>query len=533
MEADKRLVPSEMSEEEKQLVENQLATILASIYFNSAKQMKHFLEYVVKKTLVGEGKLLKQYTIGVEALDLPDDFDSDSNPVVRIMGGRVRKRLNEFYNNTDDNKVVITIPKGTYTPDLIRCSVNSNFNRTDFKRESAEIEASSGPKIALVSFTDVTQSKLSNRLLLRTTDCLAKELSNFVLTKFVVFNPYSDKCESSSMHQEIDSVYRLYLYMQDLTKGKYELLCRLTDVKEEVVWSESFEIQSEIPLLDQENIFARIITTIVDIHQGKLLLDWARVLLLNKDNIPDKLKVFAYYRQFYDTLNSETLAKAIEAGESSLERNSDDVIANILMSDLCRRDYVHNFNLIESSLDKGLRYAERAIHLRQDSHEAHFTLGQILFSQGEWDRCLEEFRITRSINKFNAVIEYACGFFFCLMNRWDEGLPLVKKAMNMSNNYPSWYHMILSLAYYREEKYKKALMEAEKIVAPGLMNGCIFRCIAYTQLGDNIKAKRELKEIAAQNPDFEKNGKSIIVRFLGNTEISQKVWDGIQMAIKR
>ena len=189
METDKLIVVSEISEDEKQLVESQLEIILASTYFNSAKQMQRFLEYVVEKTLAREGRLLKQYTIGIEALELPDDFDSDSNPIVRIIGGRVRSRLKEFYDNTDNNKIVITIPKGHYTAEFNRHSENTETIKAEPYIEKEEIEASSGPKIALVSFSDVTQSTASNRLLLRATDCLAKELSSFVLSKFIIFQP--------------------------------------------------------------------------------------------------------------------------------------------------------------------------------------------------------------------------------------------------------------------------------------------------------------------------------------------------------
>ncbi len=522
---------SEISEDEKRLVESQLEIILASTYFNSAKQMQRFLEYIVEKTLAGQGNLLKQYTIGVEALDLPDDFDSDSNPIVRIMGGRVRNRLKEFYHNTSNN-IVITIPKGHYTAEFNRHSENTETIKTKPYIEKEEIEASSGPKIALVSFSDVTQSTASNRLLLRATDCLAKELSSFVLSKFIIFNPYSDKSESTSAYQEIDADYRLYLYMQELSSGKYEFLCRLTDANEEIVWSEIIVVSSEVPLIDQENILSRIITVIADIHQGKLYLDWARKLLLNKDNIPDKFKACAYYRQFYDDLSEETFTKAVEVCEKGLERNPNDVIANILLSDLCRLDYIYRYNLIDSSLDKGVLYAEKAIHLSPESHRAHFALGRILFSQGDWDRSLDELFHARSMCRFNASIEYGCGFYLCAIDRWDEGLPMVKRAMGMSTNYPSWYRMIISLDYYIKGNYQEAITEAEKIVAPGIAHGPMARCIAYAKLGDIANAKNELKELASRIPKLEKNGKSTLTRFFGNEKLAEQIWEGVEIAIK-
>jgi len=105
------------TEADADLVEHQLAQILASPHFKSAKQMQNFLQYIVRKTLAGKGKTLKQYTIAVEALGYPVDFDSDTNPVVRIKAGRVRERLTKYYDNEGENDaLVITMPKGSYTP---------------------------------------------------------------------------------------------------------------------------------------------------------------------------------------------------------------------------------------------------------------------------------------------------------------------------------------------------------------------------------------------------------------------------------
>ncbi|MEH6457105.1 MAG: hypothetical protein V7749_12315, partial [Cocleimonas sp.] len=84
------ITPPVITGDEIRLVKKQLKRILASKYFKSAKQMQNFLKYIVEKTLAGEGNVIKQYTIGVDALSFPGDFDPEGNPAVRIMGGRVR-----------------------------------------------------------------------------------------------------------------------------------------------------------------------------------------------------------------------------------------------------------------------------------------------------------------------------------------------------------------------------------------------------------------------------------------------------------
>ncbi|MGK0273222.1 MAG: putative nucleotidyltransferase [Cocleimonas sp.] len=108
-----------MSVEEIRLVENQLKLILVSKYFKSAKKMQSFLKYIVDKTIAGEALAIKQYTIGVDALLFTDDFDSEENPTVRIMGGRVRQRLNEYYEtDRDEDEIIINMPKGSYIPEF-------------------------------------------------------------------------------------------------------------------------------------------------------------------------------------------------------------------------------------------------------------------------------------------------------------------------------------------------------------------------------------------------------------------------------
>ena len=98
-------------------IENQLSLILKSPHFKSAKKMRQFLSYVVQQAVEGKADQVKQYSIAVDALDFPDDFDPDSNPAVRIMAGRVRERLEKYYKDEGaTSDLVIHMAKGQYAP---------------------------------------------------------------------------------------------------------------------------------------------------------------------------------------------------------------------------------------------------------------------------------------------------------------------------------------------------------------------------------------------------------------------------------
>src|SRR5688572_9989280 len=92
-----------------------LERILASRCFQQAGRASDFLRFVVEQTLAGSGQRLKGYTIGVEVFGRPADFDAQSDALVRVEAGRLRRRLVEYYASGGvSDPVRIQLPRGTY-----------------------------------------------------------------------------------------------------------------------------------------------------------------------------------------------------------------------------------------------------------------------------------------------------------------------------------------------------------------------------------------------------------------------------------
>jgi adenylate cyclase len=92
-----------------------LDRILASRCFQQAGRASDFLRFVVEQTLAGSGQRLKGYTIGVEVFGRPADFDAQSDALVRVEAGRLRRRLVEYYASEGSaDPVRIQLPRGTY-----------------------------------------------------------------------------------------------------------------------------------------------------------------------------------------------------------------------------------------------------------------------------------------------------------------------------------------------------------------------------------------------------------------------------------
>jgi adenylate cyclase len=97
-------------------VRAELGRILASRCFEQAARSSKFLQFVVEQTLAGQGDRLKGYTIAIEVFGRSPDFDAQSDPLVRVEAGRLRRRLTEYYADEGRNDSVrIELPRGSYS----------------------------------------------------------------------------------------------------------------------------------------------------------------------------------------------------------------------------------------------------------------------------------------------------------------------------------------------------------------------------------------------------------------------------------
>jgi hypothetical protein len=107
------------TDSDRRLVQQELSAILASPHFSSSKRYPAFLRYVVQKCLDGQSDQLKERTLGIEVFGRPHDYDTNAEPVVRIIASEVRKRIAQYYHEAaTESEIQIGLPLGSYTPEF-------------------------------------------------------------------------------------------------------------------------------------------------------------------------------------------------------------------------------------------------------------------------------------------------------------------------------------------------------------------------------------------------------------------------------
>lgn len=94
-----------------------LDRLLANAPFCKSPQLANFLRYVVEETLAGRGDRIKAYTIATAALGRDEAFDPQTDPIVRVEAGRLRRALRSYYADGGDGDVIkIELLPGSYIP---------------------------------------------------------------------------------------------------------------------------------------------------------------------------------------------------------------------------------------------------------------------------------------------------------------------------------------------------------------------------------------------------------------------------------
>ncbi|HJN51633.1 MAG: hypothetical protein QGI68_14450 [Pseudomonadales bacterium] len=100
-------------------IQRQLERLLSSNAFTNANRSSRFLQFVVEKAAAGEGDRLKEYVIGVEVFDRDAQYDPRVDSIVRVEAGRLRTKIQEYYNGHGcEDVVIIRLPKGGYAPEF-------------------------------------------------------------------------------------------------------------------------------------------------------------------------------------------------------------------------------------------------------------------------------------------------------------------------------------------------------------------------------------------------------------------------------
>ena len=136
---------------------HQLKKILNSKVLEGAPSLRRLFEFLGNKALAGEADSLKEYTVGVDALNKPPSYDPRSDASVRVQASKLREKLQMYYETEGcDDPLIVDLPKGHYKLEFRHRGQDSG----SASRAAAEAQIKTWRRRALVLGTCLAASLL-------------------------------------------------------------------------------------------------------------------------------------------------------------------------------------------------------------------------------------------------------------------------------------------------------------------------------------------------------------------------------------
>ena len=149
----------------------ELDAILASEILGRTNNLVRLLSFVCDKYFDGAIDEIKEYSIAVQALGRPDDFDPQVDTIVRVTAHALRKRLEEYYRTSGAHHAVhISLPPGHYVPKFIHTShlqaeTRANAHGGQMRQNGPSIREGALPPVEPQETIQATQSTTADEAL--------------------------------------------------------------------------------------------------------------------------------------------------------------------------------------------------------------------------------------------------------------------------------------------------------------------------------------------------------------------------------
>jgi len=167
---------------------------------------------------------------------------------------------------------------------------------------------------------------------------------------------------------------------------------------------------------------------------------------------------------------------------------------------LYAEEYHHRWNERTDeyiALDRARDLAEKAVRLDNANHVSHFALSLIHTFSGEHELAKIEGRRTLELSPNNAMWLSVFAAYLTAQEDFENGLPMVRKAIALSPHPQGWITMPLFYDHYHHGRYEEALAASQGMDLFGDFRGPLFVAASYGQLGRPDEAEPSIEEMRA------------------------------------
>jgi adenylate cyclase len=543
-------------------IRDQLRRMLEHPAFEASERRKCFLGYIVEEVLAGRSDRLKGYAIATAVFGRDASFDSQTDPVVRLEAGRLRRALEHYYlTDGRDDPVRIEVPKGGYVPVFHRQPVAAatpgappapdppgqpppgRYLRLRSRTARAlllsttvaillalgwlgsgwfdgppapggngpaEAPVESRPSVVVAPFTDLNNARgdfLAEAVPQELVSSLLRFEDLVVFDGRVSFQPAEESPLQLAERLDAD-----YLVVGSVRRADQQIRISVELVKlatGATIWTGSYDAELTVDrLFALEDKIANSVAVALAQPDGVVHRDMRSQLRREPPHdlgaYQCLLQAYAYRRDFRPATHASVRACL----EQAVTRDPDYADALAMLSMVYLDEFRWRFNPRPESnpLADALRMAEQAVETAPESAEAWLALFEARFFQSDLEQAFAAGERAIALNPNDPEILALVGLRKALAGQWDRGLGLVEQALAINPAPTPWYYFAVSMQAFRQGDDDEALRWAEKIKLPGVFWTHVLVAAINGQLGRKDEAREAVARLLALRPDFAQHG---------------------------
>ncbi|WP_404926177.1 hypothetical protein [Mesorhizobium sp. ORM16] len=531
----------------------ELALILDSRDFDGTDREHRFFRYVVEETLAGRGDRIKAYSIAVEVFGRGESFDPQTDPIVRIEAGHLRRALEHYYLTSGNaDPILITIPKGGYVPDFVRRAetpvaqppapivsrpvVERPAQRMSARLlvsaalaallafgaavsawwwTSARIGAPERPRVLVEAFEDQSASQAAGAIASGLKQEIVEKLSKFgdILVMESAAKP-DDATMPPPRFVIAGSV--------SLTADAFQLRVRMIKrADNSILWANRYSGPLNVTaFVDAQTEIANSVSRALAQTDG-VIFQADESLYVSKP--PDDWAAYSCTLSFQGyrlDLDPEDRSSVRTCLEQSVRRFPTYATAWALLSLVYIDDYRFRFStdpaLSASRLQSALVSAARAMALDPVNMRGRQAKMVALYFDKQIDAALKLGKESLEINPNDTEFMGEYGERLAVSGNWKEGCPMILEWRQQNPGTSAYYETDLALCSYFGGDYSQAAMWLEKSPAPQNPIYHLIGAAIFGEAGNAARAGQERVWLEQSQPDLIKNIRQQVSMLLGN-----------------
>ena len=515
-------------------VQKELEHILCSKTFKKSAVLSNFLRYVVTETIHEKANELKEYTIAVKGLGKPPDFNPQIDAMIRINAGRLRRLLEEYYEEEGkEDSVIISMTRGSYVPAF---SDRGKIKKTVHEAQSAVIKKNTPLNtVAVLPFRNLSGSPDNDFLIDGFCEQLSSDLGQFQEIKVIAYYSSSKFRETkldirqlgrelNTSHLIAGSIYRDSTHL----RVSIQLVNAITGVQ---LWTQTYErdVQSSFVY----DIFDDILKQVVPIFSGYYgLIVRSNSLSTQLDpSISQETMDAVFWFYHYEIRITEDIFRVAKMKiEKSLQVDPNYALAWALLAHLYVDSESLAYKTVSNPLEEADKCIERALQLDRDCQHAWLSLSWMQAYRREKNKAIKSLERCLSINPRASYFFAGACWMYAILSEYDKSMEFYQKAIELNPYCPWWLNMAPIFAQFHSANYEGVLEYASRINLPGYFKTGIYRISALGHLGRLEKMPEMINNFQMEFPGKAQEACKIFKEMLFDESVADRIIEGLRKA---